>query len=151
MKLQARWTGLTRNKLSSDHWSSIPNHLSLSSEWKQRLSTEGKNLEWIVDVRRMIKKIHGRDKEGAFRGKGSLTIFKCLRRPEGIRDMVCVPYLLADYYYFWQKVQIILWGLDKEPMFPFISVFPPIYHSSCRILLSPFIQLLYNLNHSWTI
>lgn len=54
------------------------------------------------------KKIYGRDKEGAYRGEESLALFKCLRIPEGIRDMVCVPYLLADNYYFWQKVQIIL-------------------------------------------
>ena len=45
-----------------------------------------------MGVRRIIKKIYGRDKEGAYRGEESLTLFKCLRIPEGIRDMVCVPY-----------------------------------------------------------
>lgn len=31
--------------------------------------------------------------EGAYRGEGSLTLFKCLRIPEGIRDTqsVCLP------------------------------------------------------------
>lgn len=92
---------MRRKSLSFDGWISKPDNLSLTSQWKKRLSAEGQNQEGVVGVRRMILVYKGGTEKKGVQGRRLTYPFNCFRIPERVRNMVCVICLLAkspDYF-----------------------------------------------------